>query len=110
MKPEKHVLELGVKTISYAFTSAGLTPELAERHLTHAKTQLRRMFALPEDAVSVKHKARLPEGAPFVLTCYRGKSSCEVAIVLAAKAILPELRAYQSRSAKAALKAATAAS
>lgn len=96
--PARELAALGIKNVSYSFASAGMPEEMATKYASQAMRALSKLFCLPADAVTVKFKERLPGAAPFALTCYRGKSSVEVAVVLAAKRVLPGLRACQAKA------------
>lgn len=79
--------------IHYAFSDAGLAPAVAAKHASFAAGILAKRFQLPLDQVHVVHRPRLPETAPFQLSCYKGKSeTCPIAQVYAAKLVLPHLR------------------
>jgi hypothetical protein len=82
-----------LRFIHYAFSSAGLPAAVAEKHATFAARALARRFELPLEAIHVVHRPRLPEDAPFQLSCYKGKSeTCPLAMAVAAKLVLPHLR------------------
>lgn len=87
-----------IQYVHYAFSSGGLPPSVAETHAAFARRELSRLLDLALPNVHVSHKKRLPEDAPFQLTCYTGKSSTDAAaMAVAAKRVLPVLRrAYQS--------------
>ena len=82
-----------LRYIHYAFSSAGLPATVAEKHTTFAARALAKRFELPLEAIHVVHRPRLPEDAPFQLSCYKGKSeTCPLAMAVAAKLVLPHLR------------------
>lgn len=83
---------MSLRYIHYAFSSAGLPPAVAEKHATFAAGALAKRFELPLEAIHVVHRPRLPEDAPFQLSCYKGKSeTCPLAMAVAAKLVLPHL-------------------
>ena len=82
---------LGIRTVNYSFSSAGMTEARAQAHAKRAAGLLARLFKLAPEAIAIKYKERLPEAVPFSLTCYKGKCSSEVAVILAAKILLPLL-------------------
>lgn len=82
-----------VTYIHYAFSSDELPLAVAEKHASFATSALAEHFKLPLSEVHVKHAARLPEDAAHQLSCYVGKSeTCPVAMVTAARLVLPHLR------------------
>lgn len=84
---------MSLRYIHYAFSSAGLPPAVAEKHTTFAARALAKRFELPLEAIHVVHRPRLPEDAPFQLSCYKGKSeTCPLSMAVAAKIVLPHLR------------------
>ena len=84
---------MSLRYIHYAFSSAGLPATVAEKHTTFAARALAKRFELSLEAIHVVHRPRLPEDAPFQLSCYKGKSeTCPLAMAVAAKIVLPHLR------------------
>lgn len=76
--------------INYAFSSAGLNKEVADKLADMSKEALSKHFSLDLGDVQVSHKARLAENAPFLLTCYASRSASDgAAMAEAAKVVLP---------------------
>lgn len=78
--------------INYAFSTEGICPVLVERHIAVIREQLATSFFMKREAVNITAKKRLPEDAPFTLTCYTSRSESDpAAMVRAAKWCLPHL-------------------
>lgn len=100
-----------VKRFAYTFNSGGMTPRVIEHHIRECTRALAARYELPESDIVVEHVPRQIDGADFRLTAYAGVNRTNyAAAILAAKTVLPRLRAAQAPDADAqALRAAQTA-
>lgn len=88
-----------VKRVYYAFNASTLSTDLADAHAAYAIAALASHFSIPPEAVTVSRKCPT-RSDEFQLTCYVGDSTtCTIAMVAAAKCVLPHLRACSQRAA-----------
>lgn len=87
--------------IYYAFAAADIPGALAERHTRNVQHALTALFQLDEAAVRVVAKERCDGGAEFQLTAYETDSRTSPhAMAVAAKVVLPDLRATKALAAR----------
>lgn len=87
------------KAFYYAFDHSGLPEALAISHVAYVKQALSNLFDIDPDSVRASSRDRVDEGAPFQLTAYEtdSRTSAE-AMAVAAKAVLPHLRATKAKA------------
>jgi len=81
-----------VHHITYYFPTAGLTPDLVERHAREARASLAAHFAIDLEAVQVKHGPKL-EHDVTVMVGASGKSQDMACKVAAMRVLMPLFRA-----------------
>lgn len=89
MKPER------ITKVRFRYCSRGLSPKWVTDYSNTTVQALSALFELPASAVVITSEERLPEDAPFSLTCYAGKSASGEGLARAARAVLAPLLAAQ---------------
>ena len=89
-----------IARVHFSFSADEVTPALAQDYARHSRQALAALFDIELPAVQVTVRERLPDGAPFVLTCYtpNGKSDAP-SMVTAARVVLPSFLDLKKRSA-----------
>lgn len=85
-----------LNAITYSYSTAGLPAAWAERYNKFVADKISEHFDLAE-GLKLNAKERLPENAPFSITCYETRSqSCHASMPVVAKLLLPKLRELQA--------------
>ena len=85
-----------LNAITYSYSTAGLPVAWVELYSRFVADKINEHFDLAE-GLKLNAKERLPENAPFSITCYETRSqSCHASMPVVAKLLLPRLRELQA--------------